>query len=129
MPLSPADITEIQLLYSAYCHLIDDGDAAAFANLFVPEGVLTSGGHPLVGTASLEKFATSVPLRTPGIRHVMVNIHVDGDGDHADGRAYLLAYTGSSEGPVMRATGCYRDSLQRVGGSWKFVKRDFTMDR
>jgi len=128
MPLSSSDITEIQQLYGVYGHLIDGGDAKAFSELFVEDGVLTSGGKALVGTEEIRQFAERVHQRAPETRHAMINIYAEGEGDSAQGRAYLLVYSASPEGPVLRASGCYADALQRIDGSWKFAKRDCTMD-
>jgi len=129
MKLTSEDVTDIQQLYAAYCHLIDEGRSEEFADLFVPEGSIESGGSAVAGTEKLAAFAESVPGATPGIRHVTLNVMVEGGGDEAEGRAYLFAYTSSKEGTVVRATGVYRDSFRRVDGTWKYVARRFTMDR
>jgi SnoaL-like domain len=63
----------------------------------------------------------------PGLRHAVFNVHVEGDGDAAEGRAYVAAY--SVAGPAtLVTTGRYRDELERVHGTWRFARRCFTPD-
>jgi hypothetical protein len=62
------------------------------------------------------------------MRHLVTNVHADGDGDRARGRGYLVAYTATGGSTSLLSTGGYRDDLQRVGGRWLFAARQFTPD-
>ncbi len=128
MALSREDVTDIQQLYAAYCLYADDGNGAAFADLFTVDGSIESGGDPMVGTEKLARFADRVPTRTPGIRHVVVNVHAVGDGDEAQGRGYLIAFTAGGKDSILRMTGQYRDVFRRVDSVWKFAERHFKPD-
>jgi len=54
-------------------------------------------------------------------------IYVVGNGDEAEGRAYLLAYHGGATTELL-ASGRYRDRLRRVEGNWRFAERVFIPD-
>ena len=127
MALTTDDITAIQQLYGLYCHAIDDGDGKTFSSCFTPDGYLGGVGKPLVGTEKLAQFAERTGNSGMGLRHVAAGIYVDGDGDDAQGRAYLVAYNGG-DAAKFRASGRYRDRLRRVDGKWLFVERRFTPD-
>jgi|HubBroStandDraft_5_1064220.scaffolds.fasta_scaffold389698_1 hypothetical protein len=126
MALSADDVTMIQQLYAAYCLAIDDADGDAFSACFTPDGSLGgAGGEPLVGSVALSRFAGR---RRPGLRHVVTNVHVDGEGDYAQGRAYLVAYGVSGGVTSLISTGSYRDELVRTAGKWRYAARRFTPD-
>jgi uncharacterized protein (TIGR02246 family) len=126
MPLNTDDVTAIQQLYARFCHTLDDGEADAFADCFTPDATFGGVGHALQGHEAFRKFA--VDLVGKNIRHVATGIYVEGDGDEAVGRAYLVAYRGTRPAKLL-ATGRYRDRVRRVGGTWRFAERVFTPDR
>jgi hypothetical protein len=126
MALTTDDIVAIQQLYTGYCHAIDELDGESFSNCFSPQGSLSSAGRtPLVGREALAKFAGRLH---PGLRHVVFNVHVDGNGDDARGRAYFAAYTVAERPPTLLVTGRYRDTLTRASGTWLFAERQATPD-
>jgi uncharacterized protein (TIGR02246 family) len=124
--LSTDDVTAIQQLYARFCNTLDDGEADGFADCFAPDASFGGVGKPLVGHDAFRKFA--VDLVGKNIRHVATGIYVEGDGDEAVGRAYLVAYRGTQPAKLL-ATGRYRDRIRRVEGSWRFAERVFTPDR
>jgi hypothetical protein len=128
MPLGNDDIVAIHQLYVAYCLHADDGNGEAFSDLFTSNGCIGGSMGGIEGSENLVRFANGIPLRNPDVRHVVVNVHADGDGDAAQGRAYLIAYIGSGSKSELKSTGAYRDKLRRVDGSWKFEERYFTPD-
>jgi len=128
MPLGADDITAIHQLYSAYCLAADDGDGAAYSSCFTPDGSVGGMGRPVSGHERLAKLGAGFSVTTPGVRHVVVNVHADGDGDEAQGRAYLIAYAAGAGGSKLLTTGRYRDRLRRIDGRWLFAERLFTPD-
>jgi len=126
MGLTINDITAIHQLYSAYCLAIDDGDGKAFSACFTSNGSVGGVGDPISGTERLTRFAEKAS-RT-GVRHIVANVHVDGDGDEAQGRAYFIGLSIMGAERKITITGSYRDTLRRVDGVWLFEKRAFTMD-
>jgi hypothetical protein len=126
MGLNASDIAAIQNLYAGYGHFIDEGDGERFSQCFTPDGQLgTAGRTPLHGRDAIAKFAGTP---RPGLRHIVVNVHVEGDEDEAVGRAYFVACDVSERPVRVLTTGRYRDSLRRVDGTWFFTQRDFTPD-
>jgi hypothetical protein len=124
--LRAEDIAAIHNLYAGYGHFIDEGDSERFSHCFIPDGQLgTAGGEPLRGREAIAKFAGTP---RPGLRHVVVNVHVEGDEDEAVGRAYFVACDVSEGNVKVLITGRYRDSLRRVDGTWFFTRREFTPD-
>jgi uncharacterized protein (TIGR02246 family) len=126
LALDGADIAAIQNLYAGYGHFIDEGNGERFSQCFTHDGSLgTEGGKPLEGRAAISRFAATP---RPGVRHVVVNVHVEGNDDEAVGRAYFVACDVSGRPVKVLTTGRYRDSLRRVDGSWLFTHRHFTPD-
>lgn len=64
-------------------------------------------------------------------RHMLSNVLVDGDGDEATVKAYLMMVVsdGDPSAPVIRSRGRYVDSVRRTPQGWKFVTREFTPDK
>ena len=127
MPLDTDAIVAIQQLYAAYCHTLDDGDGEAFSACFTPDGTLGGSGGTITGAEALAQFATKLLASGRNLRHVASGIYVVGDGDEAEGRAYLLAYHGGASTELL-ASGRYRDRLRREAGTWRFVERAFIPD-
>jgi uncharacterized protein (TIGR02246 family) len=125
MALTSDDLAAINQLYAAYCHAIDDRDGKAFSSCFVPDGSLEVGGQATAGHEALTRFAEEL---APGLRHVVSNVHIEGDGAEAHGRAHVLVYTQVEGSPSLMVSGRYRDSLRRVGDAWLFDERHFTPD-
>jgi uncharacterized protein (TIGR02246 family) len=125
MPLTTDDVTAIQQLYARFCNTLDDGEADAFVECFAPDGSLGGVGTPVRGHGALRKFAEDLVGRN--MRHVATGIYVEGDGDEAVGRAYLVAYRGTRPAKLL-ATGRYRDRICKVDGDWRFAERVFTPD-
>jgi uncharacterized protein (TIGR02246 family) len=130
MALSAEDQLAIRDLAARYNHAIDGGDGVAYADTFVDDGVLDAGELVLEGRPALEEFATSFAGSVQAPRHIATSLVIDGEGDHAELRAYvqLFAMVGQPPHHEVTASGTYTDSLVRVDGSWRFVRRTFNRD-
>jgi ketosteroid isomerase-like protein len=130
MSLSIEDHVAIQGLAARYNHAIDSGDADGYLATFVETGVLDAGGMTLEGHAALKDFASTFSTSARSPRHVATNLVIDGDGDHATLKAYVQMYVISGDPPaqVIAAAGKYDDTLLKEDGTWKFVRRTFTID-
>jgi ketosteroid isomerase-like protein len=130
MPLSPQDRAEIHDLYARYAYAFDRADAHAWAELFVPDGRFAPPGvDPVVGTDSLRAFVAERSSLTPGLRHTLSNVLVDGDGDEAAGSAYFVCYRIGDDGLLrMQNMGRYDDTFTRQAGSWRFATRNVASD-
>jgi hypothetical protein len=129
MTLPAADQLAIQQLYARYNHAIDFGDGPGWAACFTAEGTFSSGMGTFVGTEQLQSFGSGFSQRIKA-RHWTNNLVLEGDGDSATGRCYLLLVRpGSAEGaPGLIATGIYADELTRGPQGWLFTKRTVTTD-
>ncbi|HMD46125.1 MAG TPA: nuclear transport factor 2 family protein [Acidimicrobiales bacterium] len=129
MGLTTDDVVAIQQLVARYNHAVDSGDGPAFADTFTDDGVLDAG-QPIEGRDALESFAKSVGAGFPNPRHIASNIVVEGSGDQATLKAYVQMYASLGEPPSQQimASGRYQDSLARIDGDWRFVRRTFVAD-
>ncbi|MCK9487784.1 MAG: nuclear transport factor 2 family protein [Dehalococcoidia bacterium] len=125
MTLTLADRLDIQDLAARYNTAIDSGDARAWAATFTSDGTFESGGHTHQGTDALAAFATGFAERMAGTRHWNNNLIIQGDGDQATLRCYLMLV----RGPEVITSARYEDTLRRVDGEWRFASRRVVPDR
>lgn len=127
---------ECNRLVTAYCHLVDHGEADQIADLFTEDGVWTSpeftaNGREQVRKAMAQRQANAARMS----RHVCNNLQVDViDADRADGVVYLTLYRHDGKpgrrlsplsGPVL--VGEYRDSFARTDDGWKISRREIVV--
>ena len=60
-------------------------------------------------------------------RHWTNNHVIEGDGDRATHSSYIMIVR-MKETPIIETTGIYHDSLKKVNGAWKFVRREVTKE-
>jgi 3-phenylpropionate/cinnamic acid dioxygenase small subunit len=127
---------QIRQLLARYNLAIDLGDADGWAATFTADGVFRCDGlpdgHPLggehQGTAALVAYAKTQNALTKGrARHWNANLLIDGDGETATMRCYLLNLTAGA-GKVAGTTGIYDDRLRKVDGEWRFAERHVVVD-
>ena len=71
------------------------------------------------GRDELMEVIRSIPSRW---RHWNNNILIDGDGDGATAKVYLMRVIAPAP-PELVASGVYHDTLKRIDGQWKFTHR------
>jgi ketosteroid isomerase-like protein len=123
-----------QLIYT-YAERIDAGDFAGVGHL-LGDATLTFEGYDLVvtGPDAIEALYASTTRRfddgTPKTKHVMTNVIVEVDGDHATSRSYytvLQSVPGElALQPVI--AGRYRDAFVNDGGRWRFSAMHVIVD-
>jgi 3-phenylpropionate/cinnamic acid dioxygenase small subunit len=137
MVMSALDYAEIQQLLARYNHAIDLGDIEGWADCFTEDGVFQCSGLPEgnpfggrhEGRDALVAYATMHYGNTKGRgRHWNANLVIEGDGQQATMRCYLLAITVGKPPTVAGSTGIYVDRLRKVAGAWRFVERHITID-
>ncbi len=130
------DYERIRQLLGRYNMAIDLGDAEGWAATFTPDGVFLCTGVPdgspfggrHEGTAELIAYAKTHYGAAKGrARHWNANLVIDGDGETATMRCYLLALT-TGGGKLSGTTGIYNDRLRKVDGHWRFVERHIAID-
>lgn len=125
--LSPQDYMEIEQLYAQYNWAIDSGDAEAYANTFVEDGVFnTFKGHDqLVGF--IKRWVGEMGGSTR--KHWNTNLRITGDGKTANGKVYLMLLDTSTQPPSIIASASYTDELVKTAEGWRFTKRQTKSDR
>jgi len=126
----------IRQLLARYNLAIDLGDAEAWAATFTADGVFECTGLPEgsplggrhQGTEELVAYAkTNYSIAKGRARHWNANLLIDGDGETATMRCYLLNLT-TATGRMAGTTGIYQDRLRKVDGEWCFVERHIAVD-
>ncbi|MEX1033706.1 MAG: nuclear transport factor 2 family protein [Cellvibrionaceae bacterium] len=125
--LTPQDYMEIEQLYAQYNWAIDTGDAGAYANTFIADGVFNSmtGHEQLAGF--IKRWVETMNGATR--KHWNTNLKISGDGDTASGQVYLMLLDTSTQPPAIVATATYTDSLVKTQDGWRFSKRSTQSDR
>ena len=126
------DREQIRELYARYAIYIDSSRFEDWVNCFTPDGVFES---PILG-----KFAGEAELRNftgqyheswagGGVRHMMVNVSFEVEGDTAIGTCsliYFKVHDGKSE---YLLTGGYHDTLRKAHGEWRYTHRKVYIDQ
>ena len=135
MPLTAADKLEILDLVGRYCQAVDAGDGPGYADTYVPDGTFEMPVGRVEGREALIEMVAVIQAAMPGVRHMSSNWIIEGDGDLATMRCYMLikVHDPDSGGqkmpqPKLVATGIYDDRLRRVEGAWKFVSRKINVE-
>lgn len=115
-------------LEAAYARAFDARDGAAWAALFVPEGIYQARGatpekgNHVAGHDALADFCTNAPF--DGI-HLMHLPQLTIDGDVAAARIHLefLGAFHAPGNPTVRMTGYYDVRYARTDAGWRIVHR------
>jgi len=132
-----ADLLELRQLVDAYAAAVDDGDGAAMAALFVPDGALLvyeAGSDELSysyrGPAELETVALEMERLYERTFHFVGNFVCTIDGDRATGTPYCVAQhlRDDGRGPqIVVMPVRYRDTYVRTPDGWRFEERICTV--
>ena len=126
MPLSIEDQLDITELMARYNHAIDSSQAEAWADTFTDDAVFEGSAGAVSGREELLAFVRGRD-QSNRIRHWNNNVLIDGDGDDATAKVYLVTFDVSGP-PTIRVSGVYHDTLKRVDGQWKFTHRKVHSD-
>ena len=126
MPLSLEDQLDIMELMARYNHAIDSSQPEDWADTFTEDGVFEGSAMTVRGREEMLAFVRNRDQSNP-IRHWNNNILIDGDGDDATAKVYLVTFDVTGP-PEVRVSGMYHDTLKRVDGQWKFTHRKVQPD-
>jgi 3-phenylpropionate/cinnamic acid dioxygenase small subunit len=121
------DELAIRRTLAAYCVLVDDGDFAAVAELFAPDGSFAYRGEVATGRdAIVHWFDENHPPERRG-KHVCVNPLIDVDGGRATVVSDFLFLRFIDGTLTTKFVGRYRDAFVRVDGEWRIERRDIAL--
>ena len=134
---SAGDRLEIVELHGRYALAADERDAAAYADIFTPDGAFVGRvGQPdelrIAGRAALIKFIERLAAAShPGTdrgrqgRHLSSStIFVELDGERALTRTYLAFISSTAdEPPSLGLTSIYEDRLIKTDDGWRIAER------
>ena len=126
MPLPIEDVLAIHELVARYAHALDSGDAEAFVATFTPDGVFDNPPTHREGREQLLLMGGNRAGSVGATRHFMSNVIVEGDGQRATVKAYLMMTRGIGQEPGIAV---YNDDLVKVDGKWLFKIRRVIADK
>ncbi|MBA3856125.1 MAG: hypothetical protein C0507_04375 [Cyanobacteria bacterium PR.3.49] len=121
------DKLQIQELTARYANAMDDSDLDAWLATWDATGMWRGGLGEFQGFEKLRELFAALGDRIKNKRHVMTNLVIDGFGDQAQQRCYMLVFDRVNE-PKLIASGVYNDHLIKVSGEWKFLERRVALD-
>ena len=128
--LTAADRIAIQETLYRYCHCLDRGRWDEFATLFTDDCLLDLS--QVLGSYAardgIRQFCETMRSVDLFMRHLLVNVVVQGDAEHARSEAYVVAITGPRGTTPRQTTGFYDDELVKRGGRWLLHRRRLTLD-
>jgi 3-phenylpropionate/cinnamic acid dioxygenase small subunit len=130
MTLDAAAEAAIRRTLALYCHSVDDGRFDDLALCFAPDAVVEVGGERVRGLEAIKAWlAKAQPPERRG-RHVTTNSVIDVDGEErARATSDFLFVSVGPSGPVVTASGRYRDTFRVVDGAWLLASRAIVLDR
>ena len=122
------DIEAIRQLKARYCAFADRGyehastDDAAFADLFVEDGVFESSSGPIRGRDAIRaRCASFLPF---GL-HLVMNPIIDVDGDTATAQWAALVPSITADDEALLVAGRYDEELVRTPDGWRYARVRF----
>jgi len=133
-PAGLADWFDVHTLFVRYTTALDACDVETVVDCFAPDGWLDS---PVLGRFEGHDGIRAFAQRTVAVRderggqfrHVVSNLRVETDGDHAIARCYLLDFLTLQGRTELLSPGEYRCALVRGAAGWRFASRTVTMDQ
>ena len=139
------DRAAIEDLLESYTAALDSSDWNAYADVFARDGQLVWLGQTMNGREAIRTRMSSVVLGVPrkaGVaapagagpgrnpqRHILSNIQIRIDGDHATTAARWTLVIQLPDGKdAIDSTGRYADQLVREDGHWKIAHRVISGD-
>ena len=138
MPVDiPTAAVAITNLLATYAECIDTGEldraARLFAHAEIKVGIGPAGANLIDSEALLKVWQDNIILHTDGTprtKHVITNASIDVDeaGDVATCRSYYTVFQQLEGFPLQPIiAGRYHDTFVRVGDTWRWSFRDYTL--
>jgi uncharacterized protein (TIGR02246 family) len=124
------DQLAIQRVITDYAEKLDARDFDGYAALFARDGTWQTGQTVRHGPGEIKAMLLGLFGATPagfvngGDYHLVSNVEVDVEGDHATARSrHLMMTRGSGGSPTPTLAGYYEDEFVREDGQWKILHR------
>jgi ketosteroid isomerase-like protein len=134
MALITEDRLDVMDLVARYAECVDSGDAAGYAALFTPDGVVEHSAGSVRGRAEVQAWVEGLVRenrvgKASRLKHIMGLPVIRGDGDRATARTYVTIPRHMDSGEiVIRLAGTYFDDCVKLNGEWLFAKRRIDLD-
>jgi uncharacterized protein (TIGR02246 family) len=134
MALITEDRLDVMDLVARYAECVDSGDAAGYAALFTPDGVVEHSAGSVRGRAEVQAWVEGLVRenrvgKTSRLKHIMGLPVIRGDGDRATARTYVTIPRHMDSGEiVIRLAGTYFDDCVKQDGAWLIAKRVIDLD-
>jgi ketosteroid isomerase-like protein len=143
------DRLAIEQVWAKYAQALDTADPEAYASLFTPDAYVEVDGKPYQGREAIQAMIRNIRTRlgvdqaAPDshgrrfgpIRHLLSNLVVEVNGDHATSESYwteVITNGKNAQGignpPSVLKMGRYEDELVKRNGKWLFSRRIITGD-
>lgn len=124
------DRMDIVNLIHSYAHHADNGDTAAFADLFLDDAVIDIGFPGITDRASLKRMLEQRPAGGgPKTRHVMTNmVFHEQTGASASGALYFTLMSTDAGKLTPMVTGQYTFTAAQPRGEWRISNWKAEMD-
>jgi 3-phenylpropionate/cinnamic acid dioxygenase small subunit len=117
----------IREVLGEYCFRLDDGRFADMAALFTDHGTWDTAFGKATGRQAIAELARSLRARggdqRPRAVHLVTNIVIQLDGEHARVRSNWTVVQNSPHGPEVGSGGAYEDEMVNLDGHWLFGYR------
>jgi hypothetical protein len=115
----------VRWIVSRYCHLVDDRDWDAAADLFTADARFHLGDHDLQGRQAIRDWMGTIP---ESMFHSVTNVVVSNGSKPGSVHAVSDLAAGSKIDGAwsIRALGRYHDTLEGEGRGIRFTQRIFT---
>jgi uncharacterized protein (TIGR02246 family) len=124
------DELAIRRIITDYAANLDAQNFAAYAALFAKDGTWATGSSVRKGPAEIQQMLVGLYGTPPAgfvnaeSYHLVSNMAVNVDGDHATARSrHLLILRGPDGHPTPTLAGYYDDDYVREDGKWKILHR------
>jgi hypothetical protein len=117
---------EIRDLMNKYCYFVDSADFESSAQLLEHAEWIAGGKIP--DETALARNLILYSDGTPKTKHTISNISIEIDeaADYASAHSYVTVFQQTDDFPLQAIVcGDYYDEFARVGGIWRFTKREF----
>lgn len=121
------DRLAIRELYGTYGDASWRGDREQWLSCFTPDGRWTSHLFDAAGHDALRETWDSLWKDWETVALLGEIGAMEISGDTAEVRSYAREVVKMKDGLIFKLCGHYADSLRKMAGEWKFVRRDYTL--